>query len=238
MAEILDKIKQRFDKGVATLNVRSKELIETQKLKGQVGNLLEEKENKLKELGQYIYSEHAPAKQSSTIAGKKSGHTPPSYSSDPLQNALLSVLKSALSGELKGVEMGKNKKTLTLSSSVIYNETIGLLPKSKQKDLSTRKLGLMLSKLGVVTDKSSRTVEGSRETLYSFDTKKTGSLLAKSEGPKPHRPTASNKTGNKNSDDLILKRCREITAIDEKINKLNQQIKEIKLNAKKKSVEK
>ena len=56
MADFFDKVKEGFDKGISMVSVRSKELLEVSRIKGQIGTLSEQKKNALEELGSTIYT--------------------------------------------------------------------------------------------------------------------------------------------------------------------------------------
>jgi NADH pyrophosphatase NudC (nudix superfamily) len=56
MADFLDKVKQGFGKGVTTVSVKSKELLETSKLKSQIAEVQKQKKEALEELGNIVYT--------------------------------------------------------------------------------------------------------------------------------------------------------------------------------------
>ena len=56
MPEFLDRLKKGIDRGVTTVAVRSKELLETTQLRGQLGRLQEERQRSLEELGSVVYT--------------------------------------------------------------------------------------------------------------------------------------------------------------------------------------
>ncbi len=55
MPEFLDKMFQGIDKGVTTVSVKSRELIEVTRITGQIGALNEERKNALAELGDVVF---------------------------------------------------------------------------------------------------------------------------------------------------------------------------------------
>ncbi len=55
MADFLDKVKQGIDKGVNVVSVRSKEALETARLKSQLAGLADRRREVLTELGGLIY---------------------------------------------------------------------------------------------------------------------------------------------------------------------------------------
>ena len=56
MPDFLDKVKQSVGKGVTTVSVKSKEMVETAKLKSQVGELEHRRKEALEELGNIAYT--------------------------------------------------------------------------------------------------------------------------------------------------------------------------------------
>jgi NADH pyrophosphatase NudC (nudix superfamily) len=58
MADFFDKVKQGVGKGVATVSVRSKEVLEVSKLKSQIADLQKQKKEALEELGNIVYTMH------------------------------------------------------------------------------------------------------------------------------------------------------------------------------------
>jgi len=55
MGDFFDKAKQSIGKGITKVSVKSKEMLETTKLKGQIGTLCERKKGALEELGNVVY---------------------------------------------------------------------------------------------------------------------------------------------------------------------------------------
>ncbi|WP_028895469.1 zinc ribbon domain-containing protein [Syntrophorhabdus aromaticivorans] len=56
MTDIFDKVKQGITKGVATVSVKSKEMLDTTKLKSQIDTLGNKKKDALEELGNIVYT--------------------------------------------------------------------------------------------------------------------------------------------------------------------------------------
>ena len=56
MPDFFDKVKQGIGKGITTVSVKSKEALETTKLKGLIGKLQEQKESSLEELGNIVFT--------------------------------------------------------------------------------------------------------------------------------------------------------------------------------------
>jgi N-acetylglucosamine kinase-like BadF-type ATPase len=56
MANLFDKVKKGIVKGVITVGVKSREILETQKFKGKIGKLQEQKKGALEEIGNIVYT--------------------------------------------------------------------------------------------------------------------------------------------------------------------------------------
>jgi len=56
MADFFDKVKQGVGKGITTVSVRSKEMLETTRIKGQIGTFQEQKRVAIEELGNIVYT--------------------------------------------------------------------------------------------------------------------------------------------------------------------------------------
>jgi len=56
MADFFDKVKEGISKGVSTVSIKSKEMLEANKIKGEIDNLQREKKADLEELGSTIYT--------------------------------------------------------------------------------------------------------------------------------------------------------------------------------------
>ena len=58
MAEFLDKLKVRIDKGLTTVNVKSKEIIERQKIRLHLSEIEAERKMVFQELGKLTYKQY------------------------------------------------------------------------------------------------------------------------------------------------------------------------------------
>lgn len=56
MADFFDKVKQGIGKGVNTVSVRSKEMVEVTKLKAEIDTLKRKKKDTIEELGNVVYA--------------------------------------------------------------------------------------------------------------------------------------------------------------------------------------
>lgn len=59
MAEIFDKVKHGVEKGISSVSVKSKEVIESRKINKQIDSLQEEIKKAIAELGQTMYTMYA-----------------------------------------------------------------------------------------------------------------------------------------------------------------------------------
>lgn len=55
MTDFFDKIKQGIDRGITTVSVKSKEMLDSQKVRGQVDTLKRQRRTSLEELGGIVY---------------------------------------------------------------------------------------------------------------------------------------------------------------------------------------
>ena len=56
MADFFDKVKQGVGKGVTTVSVKSKEMLETSKLNSQIADIQKQRKEDLEELGNIVYT--------------------------------------------------------------------------------------------------------------------------------------------------------------------------------------
>jgi len=56
MADFFERVKEGISKGVTTVSIKSKEMLEANKVKGQIDNLQRQKKTLLEELGNTIYT--------------------------------------------------------------------------------------------------------------------------------------------------------------------------------------
>lgn len=56
MADFFDKMKQSVGKGVATASVKSKEMLDSNKVKNQIESLQKQKKESIEELGNIVYT--------------------------------------------------------------------------------------------------------------------------------------------------------------------------------------
>jgi len=226
MTDFLDKLKGKIDKGISTVNVKSKELIEKQKIKMQLSELKAEKNNVLLELGKltYLMIEASEGAYKITIdeapKSNKSGKIKP----DKWEQAVLSVLSSICDGKLDSVLFENTDKEFKITAKVLSAEVQKSIPKSEQKGQNLQWLGRVLGKFGIASRKFSKRINRERETVYEFDKQKTLSALNMVK-------VSKDKTGKKDQITLykeqMVTKSNEITKLDAKITKLEQQLSQI-----------
>jgi len=226
MTDFLDKLKGKIDKGISTVNVKSKELIEKQKIKMQLSELKAEKNNVLLELGKltYLMIEASEGADKITIdeapKSNKSGEIKP----DKWEQAVLSVLSSICDGKLDSVLFENTDKEFKITAKVLSAEVQKSIPKSEQKGQNLQWLGRVLGKFGIASRKFSKRINRERETVYEFDKQKTLSALNMVKESK-------DKTGKKDQitpyKEQMVTKSSEITKLDAKITKLEQQLSQI-----------
>jgi hypothetical protein len=226
MADFLDKLKGKIDKGISTVNVKSKELIEKQKIKIQLSELEAEKKTVLLELGKLTHLMIGASEGANQIAieeapkSKKSGELKP----DKWEQAVLSVLSSICDGKMDSILFENTDKEFKITAKVLSAEVQKSIPKSEQKGQNLQWLGRVLGKFGIASRKFSKRINRERETVYEFDKQKTFSALNMVKGNK-------DKTGGKDQTtsyrEHIIAKSSEITKLDTKITKLEQQLSQI-----------
>ncbi len=226
MADLLGKIKGKIDKGISTVNVKSKELIEKQKLKLQRSELEAEKKNILLELGKLahltIESSNGEDDLISTkiIEAKKSRELKP----DKWEQSVLSILNSICEGKLDNILFENTNKEFKITAKSLSAEVQKSLPKSEQKGQNLQWLGRVLGKFGITSRKYSKRINRERETVYEFDKEKTMVSLNK---VKNNKTKTDKKLRSANYKDQILLKSNEINTLDAKIAKLEQQLSKI-----------
>jgi len=226
MTDFLGKLKGKIDKGLSTVNVKSKDLIEKQKIKMQLSELKAEKKNVLLELGKltHLIIEVSEGANKITIdetpKSKKSGELKP----DKWEQAVLSVLSSICDGKLDSILFENTDKEFKITAKVLSVEVQKSIPKSEQKGQNLQWLGRVLGKFGIASRKFSKRINKERETVYEFDKQKTLSALNVVKGSK-------DKSGKKDQiasyREQIVAKSSEITKLDSKITKLEQQLSQI-----------
>ncbi len=58
MADFFDKVKEGVGKGLTTVSVKSKEMVETTKIKGHIGTFQGQRKLAIEELGNIVYTMH------------------------------------------------------------------------------------------------------------------------------------------------------------------------------------
>ena len=226
MADFLGKLKGKIDRGISTVNVKSKELIGKQKIKLQVSEVEAEKKNILLEIGKLTHlmvdsSEAGDIPNlKETIKTTKSKELKP----DKWEQAVLSVITNICSGKTDKILFENTETEFKITAKSLLAEVQKSLPKSEQKGQNLQWLGRVLGKFGITSRKFSKRINGERETVYEFDKDKTLKALNTVKGAKSK--TGSNKSGSSYREQILTK-SKEITKLDAKISKLQEQLSQI-----------
>ena len=221
MADFLDKIKGKIDQGISTVNVKSKEIIEKQKIKLQISELGAEKKNVLLELGKlaHLMIESAGGEENiikeSGAKAKKSDNIKP----DKWEQAVLSVLSNICEGNRGSILFENTDKDFKITAKALSAEVQKSLPKSEQKGQNLQWLGRVLGKFGIASRKYSKRINRERETVYEFDKQKTLQALSKVGSSKSKSDKKGQGTDYKQQ---IVSMSREINQLDSKIAKLEE----------------
>jgi len=226
MADFLGKLKSKIDKGLSTVNVKSKELIERQKIKMQLSELEAEKNNVLLELGKLTYLMIEASEGANKIAIDEAPNSKKSVElkADKWEQVVLSVLSIICDGKLDSILFENTDKDFKITAKVLSAEVQKSIPKSEQKGQNLQWLGRVLGKFGIASRKFSKRINRERETVYEFDKQKTLSTLNMIEASKVKTDKKDQSTAYR---EQIVAKSSEITKLGTKITKLEQQLSQI-----------
>ena len=225
MAEFLDKLKTRLDKGLSTVNEKSKEIISRQKIRIHLTELRAERDLLLKELGKLTYESWEPSGSLGFITGAGDGKPDDSALPDMWKESVFVVLRRISGGELGELLIEDTAKQFKITAKTLYDEVEKLIPNDEKKGQNLQWLGRVLGKSGLPVKKISRRIDGERETVYVVDRKKTAALLK--DLPEAEGETESAGAGNltPGNPDALLRKCRKIREIDLRISGLEKDLK-------------
>jgi len=215
MAEFLDKLKVRIDKGISTVNTKSKEIIGRQKIRLHLSELHAERTLLLQELGQLTYGCYEPPGRFNLSPGAATeGHT----GGGVWEASVIAALKRISGGGRKDILLEDTAGRFSMTAGALYVETGKLLPESEKKGRTIMRLGKVIGKLGLASKKESRITDGVRETIYVFDRRAIDSLP---------EYTAGASEGMPGSASSMIAKCRKIREIDSRIAKLENDLEKI-----------
>jgi len=231
MAEFLDKLKVRIDKGLTTVNVKSKEIIERQKIRLHLSEIEAERKMVLQELGKLTYKQYQVSGGVPDFTAGQASVTADPSGLDRWEESVLDVLGSISDGDLPGILFEDTAKQFKVTAKTLCEEVEKHLPDSEKKGQNLQWLGRVLGKFKLAAKKVSKRIDGERETVYVFDKQKTRSILegvktAGGSGVKPEK-TGRDTGGGAPDKDPILAACAKLADIDSKIEKLKKQMKKI-----------
>lgn len=230
MAEFLDKLKVRLDKGLTTVNEKSREIIEKQKIRLHLSEIEAERKMVFQELGKLAYARY---QASGDVHGFTPVQTPGAAGSpglDRWEESVLDVLGSISEGKLPGALFEDTPKQFKVTAKTLCEEVEKKLPDSEKKGQNLQWLGRVLGKFKLAAKKVSKRIDGERETVYVFDKQKTRSILeeVKSAGVSGAKPGKTGKgAGGAPGMDPITAACAKLADIDSKIDNLKKQMKKI-----------
>ncbi len=222
MADFLDKIKGKIDQGISTVNVKSKEILEKQKIKLQISELEAEKKNILLELGKLTHIMVESSDGVVRLKGRAARGKAADVKPDKWEQSVLSVLREICQGNRNDILFENTAKEFKITAKALSAEVQKSLPKSEQKGQNLQWLGRVLGKFGIASRKYSKRINRERETVYEFDKQELINALSNVKSGK------SASTG-KNTDysEQILAKSKEINQLDTKIAKLEEKLSKV-----------
>lgn len=227
MADLLGKIKGKIDKGISTVNVKSKEIIEKQKIKLQLSELEAEKKNLLLELGKLAHRMVNEPEETEDIQTEKIDKTKKSINIQPdkWEQAVLTILSSICKGKLDKLLFENTDKEFKITAKSLSSEVQKSLPKSEQKGQNLQWLGRVLGKFSITSRKYSKRINRERQTVYEFDKQATLTALKKIAGSKT-KPAADGQS--KNHRELLTSKSNQINMVENKIKQLEEKLSKAK----------
>ena len=227
MADLLSKIKGKIDKGISTVNVKSKKIIEKQKIKLQMSELEAEKKNLLLELGKLAHlmlnnqEDIEDIKTEDADNSKKLKDIKP----DKWEQAVLTILSSICEGKLESILFENTNKEFKITAKSLSAEVQKSLPKSEQKGQNLQWLGRVLGKFGITSRKYSKRINRERQTVYEFDKQTTLTALNKV-GSSKTKPAIEGQRNNYK--ELLTSKSDQINILDNKIKQLEEKLSKAK----------
>ena len=225
MAEFLDKLKVRLDKGLETVNVKSKEIIGRQKIRLHLSELEAEKKMVLQDLGKLVYKQYQLTGAAPGTAGRQGQSAIVSTVLDKWEESVIDVLGRITDGQLKAILFEDTPKQFKITAKTLYEEVEKLIPDSEKKGQNLQWLGRVLGKFKLAAKKVSKRIDGDRETVYVFDRQKTRTALdiVKSATEKSEKPSRGQ--AQSSDTDPMTSACKKLADIDSRIEKLKKQMK-------------
>jgi len=223
MAEFLDKLKVRLDKGLETVNVKSKEIIGRQKIRLHLSELEAERKMVFQDLGKLAYRQY---QQTGEVSVREGGQTASASGGlDKWEESVLGVLGRISDGQLNGILFEDTPKQFKVTAKTLYEEVDKIIPDSEKKGQNLQWLGRVLGKFKLAAKKVSKRIGGERETVYVFDKQKTRSVLesVRPGAEKSERPAKD--TAATSDTEAMLAFCKKLADIDSRIEKLKKQLK-------------
>ncbi len=226
MADLIGKIKGKIDKGISTVNVKSKEIIGKQKIKLQISEIEAERRNVILELGKlaHIMIETTGIAEDLENKGGAESKKSDDIKPDKWEQTVLSVLGEITEGKRNNILFEDTEKEFKITAKALSAEVQKSLPKSEQKGQNLQWLGRVLGKFGIASRKYSKRINRERETVYEFDKQKTLSALNKVISS---APTSDMKGKVTNYTEQILSMSKEINQLDSKIARLEEQLSKV-----------
>jgi len=228
MADLLGKIKGKIDKGISKVNVKSKEIIEKQKIKLQISELEAAKKIILLELGEltHLLIESSGTNGETFTVNATTAIKSQEIKPDKWEELVLNVLESICEGKLDSLLFESTEKDFKITAKALSAEVQKSLPKSEQKGQNLQWLGRVLGKFEITSRKYSKRINHNRETVYEFNRENTLTALKKVKGGSMYKEKDT-KGQNANYKELMMSKSNEINALDTKITKLEEKLSNV-----------
>jgi hypothetical protein len=209
MADFFEKLKQGIDRSITTVGVKSKQLIDTQKVKGQISSIEYKKKKAFEELGEIIYSRY----QTQTRYGIK---TPSQIAVQEMvlaewEFALFEVLKNLCEGKIKTDFVEERNSDFRITAASILKKVKEILPKI-DKPQPSQWLGRVLTRFNLHDGKTTKRIKGKLETIYAFNRNRVLSIIE----------DLTNK--QQFDEEAINAKCKEIYELDEQLTEERRQL--------------
>lgn len=209
MAEFFEKLKQGLDRGITTVGVKSKQLIDTQKIKGQISSIEYKKREAFEELGEIIYLRHQIQRRYGIKTSSQA--VVQDMELAEWEFALFEVLKNLSEGTIRADFVEETNSDFRITASSMLKKVEEILPKI-DKPQPSQWLGRVLTRFKLHDGKTTKRIKGKLETIYTFNKKQVPAIIE----------DITNK--QRFDEETINAKCKEIYELDEQLRERQEQL--------------